>query len=140
MQVDIQPLANCLVVLWNKFLAHQVHRYIWLTHPRPLEFDINIAMITRGNNWMIDPQEVGEFLDCLWPDIVVFDPFGVGEIPRPEAKFSAGMYFAKEIDSHPVPKQIIWTALDTKMLPDLPNSFIISQGQTLPQLFQTIAS
>lgn len=122
-------------VFWNFYLANQIERILLLTGSTL----VNTTVITK-DDWSgyVDPDKVSDAYSVFKPEIIIFDPFGVGEKPKRSATYRPGLLLAKTFDRAPKTTQFVWTCLEKTELPYLPNSLVIPQGMTLPILFQEI--
>lgn len=140
MKIDLLISQRILVCIWNKHLATTLAQMLTTIHLNNPQLSTVVGCVTRNDKWFVDGEEIFKTYHRLLPQLVVFDPFAIGVPPNEDPFYLNGFVMAQEFDSNPHLQQILWTAIDREMLPNVPRSPIIPQGMSLPLVVSEISN
>lgn len=129
-----------LIAMWNRFLAFWCGQALKQKYTLGEISGVEITIVTRKDKFQssLDAERIKERFSQHSPKWVVFDPFGVGEAPSEGARYQAGLELAYRFDLAPLTQQVVWTCLEKKELPLLPNSQVIAQGMNLGEVLELL--
>lgn len=133
--------TRILVCIANPHLARNVSLLLTSINTIGATSMSELMVITRDETRVIDPDRIDSAYRSFVPRLVVFDPYRV-EFPFVVYDDSSphGFKVAEWFDNNPAVNQVVFTAYPEEELPSLPNSPIIPQGKTMPELIETVVS
>lgn len=140
MRVDRPIQSRIMVCVANPPLARQLATSLTLVNIANCQMVSEVEVITRGDNWLIDPDHVVNSYKTFLPRLVIMDPYGV-EYPFVEYDDSSpkGFDLVQWFDQNPAVKQIVFTSYSKDELPSMSlRSKFIPQGASMTDLFQTV--